>query len=118
MIELLIILLIFSVLTNGGLTFNLMLRGAQVKELEERGPEKIVKEIEVIKKATCECSHVSSMHNDEHGCMEILFKTADGIETNKTFRCKCERYTGPQPLPAFYAPPLLDYNGPSDRILS
>lgn len=88
----------------------IQLKGAfdeQVKQLNSKP-----KEIEVVKKAVCECSHESSKHTEREGCREVLFKTVDGVETNKSFYCRCARYTGPLPLPAYYAPDLPDYDRP------
>jgi hypothetical protein len=62
------------------------------------------KEIEVIKKAMCECGHPSSMHLAENtsspidgGCQQEFFEL-QGKKTTSSFKCFCVKYVGPEPL--------------------
>lgn len=59
-------------------------------------PHTEIKEIEVVRKAMCECGHVSSYHDDK-GCRQHVF-VIDGTELNKSVECYCKRYVGPLPI--------------------
>lgn len=62
-------------------------------------------------KPLCGCGHAPSFH-DEKGRCHALNEVARwdrgkwaGIES---VPCSCQKYTGPEPLPAFYAPELTE----------
>ncbi len=71
------------------------LEAIEAKKLKELAPVPV-----------CQCKHGYSLHTEENGCQERLGKTSDGVTTAQTFFCPCARYTGPVPLPQFYAPEL------------
>lgn len=52
----------------------------------------------------CMCGHGINYHNSHKGCRVSLFYTQDGMHTKHSFRCECEEYVGPQPLPEYYHP--------------
>jgi hypothetical protein len=83
--------LILSLLANTGLAIKLnnVLSNPTVK-VE-------YKEIEVVRKAMCECDHPSSMHTDTGGCQQEMFKL-DGHTVKKSYKCFCQRYVGPEPI--------------------
>jgi len=58
------------------------------------------KEIEVVKKAICECDHESSKHNNS-GCQQQMF-TLDGNTTTKSYKCFCTKYVGPIPMTQYF----------------
>jgi hypothetical protein len=47
----------------------------------------------------CGCGHHRSFHDEGKG--RCLYKTAFFM-----FSCSCRVYTGPEPLPEYYAPPI------------
>lgn len=55
------------------------------------------KEIEVVKRAICECDHASSFHDKTGKCRKQMFKL-DGQITKTSYECDCRKYTGPVPL--------------------
>ncbi|MGW0231551.1 hypothetical protein ACWDWO_24860 [Actinopolymorpha singaporensis] len=62
-------------------------------------------------KPLCGCGHASSFH-EERGRCHALVEVARwdqgkwaGIES---VPCSCQKYAGPEPLPAFYAPELTE----------
>lgn len=60
-----------------------------------------VKEIEVVKKAICECDHASSFHDKTGKCRKQMFRL-DGQVTKTAYECDCRKYTGPIPLTQVY----------------
>lgn len=73
----------------------------QRHELVNRPDRPVYKEIEVIKKAMCECEHPSSVHNERGRCRQEMFML-DGIQTSKSYQCFCAKYTGPTPLSEYF----------------
>src|SRR6476661_138614 len=61
----------------------------------------VYKEIEVVKKAMCECGHVSSMHKDNTRCQQETFYL-DGVLCKQSFRCRCRKYVGPVPMTQYF----------------
>ena len=87
-------LFIVSMLTN-------MLQGAILMQLKNNPIEKVVyQEIEVVKRAVCECGHESSKHNGR-GCQQQMFKL-DGQLTKNSYVCFCTKYVGPEPLSEYF----------------
>ena len=77
----------------------------RVHQITANAPTKIeYKEIEVVKKAMCECDHVSSAHKAGTGpCQTLTFFTDGGkVKTNKAIECPCTKYTGPIPLTQYF----------------
>lgn len=67
-------------------------------ELEERKP-------------MCSCGHAVSFHGDDGRCRATndVSKWEGGHWTgNVQEQCTCQKYTGPQPLPSFFAPEITD----------
>jgi hypothetical protein len=59
----------------------------------------------------CACEHAIAFHDLETGrCHEQVQRYANGV--TKLVRCECRRYTGPEPLPRYYAPDLDPEIGP------
>ncbi|GAA2760119.1 hypothetical protein F4554_000326 [Actinopolymorpha rutila] len=62
-------------------------------------------------KPLCGCGHASSFHEERGRCHALNEVTRwdggrwAGIES---VPCNCQKYTGPEPLPAFYAPELTE----------
>lgn len=73
------------------------------------------KEIEVIKRAICECSHESSKH-DNKGCRQQMFKL-DGHSVNKSYECYCVKYVGPTPMSEYFDDALLQLESKHVRDL-
>jgi hypothetical protein len=63
-----------------------------------------VKEIEVIKRAVCECEHISSNHKNGTGsCQALTFYTDEGkVKLSRSIECPCTKYTGPVPLSEYF----------------
>lgn len=62
-------------------------------------------------KPQCSCGHAVSFHGPDGHCsaMVDVTKWENGRWLgNMREQCTCQRYTGPQPLPAFYAPEISD----------
>lgn len=54
----------------------------------------------------CGCSHHASYHDGRKGChAQVRLKGIDGW-LGDTGPCECRAYTGPQPLPEYYAPEI------------
>jgi hypothetical protein len=73
---------------------------------ERRGRAGRRKEIQPI----CSCGHAVSFHDDA-GChaMADVAKWDNGHWMgNERQSCTCKKYTGPQPLPSFYAPEITE----------
>lgn len=87
-----IIMLVLSIV-NSAIAFKLLM----TKQVQAPAP---VKEIERVK-AICDCDHPMSMHTDEKGCTQQLFRL-DGQITNKSYTCYCKRYIGPLPLTQYF----------------
>jgi hypothetical protein len=90
--------------------FNLLLLSnaawaMRVHQLQSNPIEKVVtKEIEVVKKAMCECGHVSSTHKTNTGtCQALTFFTDEGrVKLSRSIECPCQKYTGPLPLTEYF----------------
>jgi hypothetical protein len=82
----------------GGL---LVLTAYKVGECRERSRKPEISE----KEAVCGCEHHFSFH-DENGC-HADDEESEHFDRERDIyvmdRCKCKRYTGPEPLPDFYA---------------
>lgn len=97
-----LLIMMFIALCGSG-TGNFLL-AHKVAELESNPVEKIeYREIEVVKKAMCECGHPSSMHIEanpdnpnEGGCQQEFFEL-QGKKTTNSFKCFCVKYVGPEP---------------------
>lgn len=92
------LLLMMLVLTN-------VVHMYRYQQLENNGPKKIeYKEIEVVKKAMCECEHVSSFHKGNTGtCQALTFYTDEGrVKLSRSIECPCTKYTGPVPLSEYF----------------
>ncbi|MEQ7125798.1 hypothetical protein ABN034_14900 [Actinopolymorpha sp. B11F2] len=63
------------------------------------------------RKPVCACGHAVSFHGED-GCCRATKEVSkwDGGRWvgNVQEPCECQRYTGPQPLPSFYAPEISD----------
>jgi hypothetical protein len=62
-------------------------------------------------KPVCGCEHHYSMHDPKTGAChsEITVTTYDehGLWNGRTYRpCTCRQYSGPEPLPSYYAPEI------------
>lgn len=57
----------------------------------------------------CQCAHGASFHDVEGRCRAGVerAKWNNGAWVgNELLSCECQKYTGPEPLPSFYAPEL------------
>lgn len=73
---------------------------------DRRGRAGRRKEIQPI----CACGHAVSFHSAD-GCkaQETVSKWDNGRWLgNEQQPCTCQKYTGPEPLPAFYAPEITE----------
>lgn len=103
MIEGILLILMFVALCGSG--FGNFMLVHRLAELEANPAVKVeYKEIEVIKKAMCECGHPSSMHMPENpgnpnegGCQQEFFEL-QGKKTKDSFKCFCIKYVGPEPI--------------------
>lgn len=80
-----------------------LLVNAYTMYVPEAKTKVVYKEIEVVKRAVCECSHVSSMHKlDGTGSCGSDTFYIDGLKINKSIKCPCRRYTGPLPVVDYF----------------
>lgn len=106
MISVLIIIMLLSLVASGA---GNMILAHKIGELEANPIiQTEFKEIEVIKKAMCECGHPSSMHLDANpddpndgGCQQEFFEL-QGKKTTKSFKCFCVKYVGPEPFVDYF----------------
>jgi hypothetical protein len=66
--------------------------------------------------AECGCTHHHSMHDPETGeCnaeVAVARYNKDGDWTGYEYRpCACRRYSGPEPMPTYYAPEIAGETG-------
>lgn len=66
--------------------------------------------------AVCGCEHHHSMHDPEtgacHATVQVSRYSRDGEWTGYEQKpCACRRYSGPEPLPSFYAPEIAGEAG-------
>lgn len=67
-----------------------------------RGPKAAPKPARPI----CGCKHHVSYHDGSRGChAQVRLKGIDGW-LGDTEVCECRKYTGPEPLPEYYAPEI------------
>lgn len=62
-------------------------------------------------KPVCGCGHGTSFHGSDGRCnalSEVTRWDSGRWAGTDPVRCTCQRYTGPEPLPAFYAPEITD----------
>jgi hypothetical protein len=60
--------------------------------------------------AVCGCTHHHSMHDPETGKCNAAVNAGDW--TGKDYRpCACRRYSGPEPMPTYYAPEIAGEAG-------
>lgn len=74
-------------------------QGQGVAELEGKHPPKPV----------CGCKHNIAFHDDKGVCRKQWYVTVYGGITGEkdvAVTCSCQKYTGPEPLPSFYAPEI------------
>jgi hypothetical protein len=67
-------------------------------------------------KAVCGCTHHHSMHDPQtgacHAAVEVSRYNQHGGWTGKEYKaCACRRYSGPEPLPEYYAPEIAGEAG-------
>jgi hypothetical protein len=68
------------------------------------------------KGARCGCGHDFAFHDIKTGECHVVTKKAVAYDKWGTARewaedrCACRRYSGPEPLPQYYAPELADEN--------
>lgn len=106
MIELILLVSVVLLVLSG--TGNIML-SHKVGALEA-SPEvvEVIKEVEVVKRAMCECNHPSSMHEpynaekpNDGGCQQEFFEL-NGKKSTESFKCFCVRYIGPEPYFGYF----------------
>ena len=59
----------------------------------------------------CSCGHAVSFHGDDGRCNATATVSTwdNGRWTGQEQKpCACQKYTGPEPLPAFYAPEITE----------
>lgn len=59
----------------------------------------------------CSCGHAMSFHGQDGRCnatREVSRWNGPRWAGNVQEQCRCQKYTGPQPLPSFYAPEITD----------
>ncbi|MET9019178.1 hypothetical protein ABZV93_04260 [Actinopolymorpha sp. NPDC004070] len=60
-------------------------------------------------KPLCGCGHSPSFHEEKgrcHGLNEVARWEGGRWAGIESVSCSCQKYTGPEPLPAFYAPEI------------
>jgi hypothetical protein len=81
-----------------------ILIGVGVRSLPARrkGPKPV--------EAVCGCTHHYSMHDPQTGKCSVgvaVDKYSGGVRVGKDHRsCACQRYSGPEPMPTYYAPEI------------
>lgn len=57
--------------------------------------------------AVCACRHAKSYHEDGTGrCHQRVYVRSTWGEDGYHEDCRCKQYTGPEPLPEYFAPEL------------
>jgi hypothetical protein len=57
----------------------------------------------------CGCEHEKSYHDPASGkCHALMYVPGTVSRSSHHVPCTCRQYTGPQPLPEYYAPEISD----------
>ncbi|GAA4980279.1 hypothetical protein [Actinopolymorpha pittospori] len=59
----------------------------------------------------CGCGHASSFHDEKGRCHadnQVARWDGGSWVGTESVPCSCQKYTGPEPLPAFYAPEITE----------
>ena len=59
----------------------------------------------------CGCGHAPSFHGADgrcHAANQVAQWDQGRWTGNESVPCTCQKYTGPEPLPAFYAPEITE----------
>ena len=59
-------------------------------------------------KLICGCTHHLAFHDRKTGRCNNYQPGVHEAKTGACIQCKCQQYTGPQPLPEYYPPELTD----------